>query len=476
MGDAGVNHLGYFTGVWGRGGTSIASHGFTGALHIWRRTPEGDLCPDRAVGGHYGAIVDACWAADGASLLTVSCDQTARITALITGEQSQWCEIARPQVHGHDFSCVAAIPPRDGGGSQIYRYTSGSEEKVLRVFEAPRAFHDTLAMAKGDTALGPRTPAITTAYGATLPALGLSNKAFNYEDGDAAGADALPEGMDPMFSSGGPDVAPACAPSAVAGPPLEEHLSQNTLWPEIHKLYGHGNEVHCVAADPHGEFLASASRAQSASTAGIIVWDTATWTARAVLEAHTLTVTQLAFSPCGRYLASCSRDRTVAVFTRTDAPAQPFVLSSHAKAHSRIVWGLGWSSDSQLLATAARDGAVKVWSVGEHGRLGGTPLCTVALGDSVRSVAFAPSMPADGAYLVAAGLEGGEVVLASLRWPLGADAAEWTQLWRTSCFEQHAAAVRRLCWRIEAGAEESVLELASCSDDHGIRIFRVERA
>lgn len=78
-----------------------------------------------------------------------------------------WCEVARPQVHGHDFSCLAFVPfksttatavsaPADGnnscsngsckgdgsgraaggGTAPSLVYVSGSEEKVLRVFEA----------------------------------------------------------------------------------------------------------------------------------------------------------------------------------------------------------------------------------------------------------------------------------------------------------------------------------------------------
>lgn len=49
-----------------------------------------------------------------------------------------------------------------------------------------------------------------------------------------------------------------------AGPPLEEHLAHNTLWPEVLKLYGHGNDLFCVAADPLGHFVASACKAQVA--------------------------------------------------------------------------------------------------------------------------------------------------------------------------------------------------------------------
>jgi hypothetical protein len=41
MGDAGPNHLGYYTATWDPRGTSILTHGFTGALHLWTRVPSG---------------------------------------------------------------------------------------------------------------------------------------------------------------------------------------------------------------------------------------------------------------------------------------------------------------------------------------------------------------------------------------------------------------------------------------------------
>jgi elongator complex protein 2 len=375
-------------------------------------------------------VVDACWAADGGCLLTVSTDQTARITTRLA--DGHWCEIARPQVHGHDFSAVAALPcaapatrdgdaPEQSGGAgqgtpaPRYLYASGSEEKVVRVFEAPRAFLHTLASARG-TPVSSSAAAAAAALGAALPALGLSNKAVYQQDEEAEAAAAGSgsgglAGVGAEAYAGGPDLAPNAAPSAVAGPPLEEHLAQNTLWPEVHKLYGHGNELYCLAADPRGAYLASACRAQAGDAAAVWLWDTRTWTAAAQLAAHTLTgvcfvcvcvgrgkggpggggggrpclaccpncaskplpcglrterdvpspsplaVTQLAFSPDGRLLASASRDRSVALFARQPAGApQPFCLLGRLRAHSRIVWGLHWSPDSALLATASRDG------------------------------------------------------------------------------------------------------------------------
>ena len=37
VGDAGTCSLGYFGGAWAPDGAGLLAHGFTGALHLWRR-------------------------------------------------------------------------------------------------------------------------------------------------------------------------------------------------------------------------------------------------------------------------------------------------------------------------------------------------------------------------------------------------------------------------------------------------------
>ena len=48
------------------------------------------------------------------------------------GGLATWHEIARPQVHGYDLLNVVSISP--------LKFASVADEKVVRVFEAPRGF------------------------------------------------------------------------------------------------------------------------------------------------------------------------------------------------------------------------------------------------------------------------------------------------------------------------------------------------
>lgn len=477
VGDAGASHLGYYSGRFSPAdaGASIMANGYTGALHMWQRSEsngssssaggwsDGRWVPRHASGGHYGAVMDICWGFGDTCLFSASHDQTVRVFS--DGPGGGWYEVARPQVHGHDFSAIAVLPDRDA-------YASASEEKVVRIMAAPQVFFDTQHLLCGQQ-LQPADKG-ERALGGAVAALGLSQKAVHADDEqqDAGGGDGA------FNYSSGSDLAPNPVPSASAEPPLEEHLCQNTLWPEIRKLFGHGNNLQALAAC--GPLLASAAESKTADLADIWLWDTQTWACRGRLAAHTLSVTQLAFSHDGRHLLSASRDRSFAVFRRRDDPQPgeaPFaLLVKVAKAHQRMVLGAAWAPGDALFATASRDASVKLWTMSESGP-SQKPCATLSLSATVTSVAFAPvsSTASDGSatWHLAAGTEDGLVQVWQIA-ETGGEAAGFPPVatscvWQASPFDAHAGAVRRLAWR----RRTDCMQLATCSDDHAVKLFEV---
>jgi hypothetical protein len=157
-------------------------------------------------------------------------------------------------------------------------------EQVLRLFDAPSTFIDTLRHTAGAAAaLDPA--AASRASFASLPALGLSNKpmaqavepspapegeggaggfasgpvgvgegsggqlggdgarggAAPGEDGGGGDKDEIEALMEGYGGGVGGEDEVRVAPRALSSAPTEEELIQHTLWPEVSKLYGHGN-------------------------------------------------------------------------------------------------------------------------------------------------------------------------------------------------------------------------------------------
>lgn len=240
--------------------------------------------------------------------------------------------------------------------------------------------------------------------------MGLSNKAvYSVEERETASKhvkDVYPEHY--------------FIPTKLESPPTEETLMQNTLWPEMQKLYGHGYEIYALASTPDGRFIASASRATSLEHAKILIWNRSTWKIVQQLQAHQLTVTQLAFSPDSKSLLAVSRDRTLSVFENKEAAENcNFLLvthtDKHTSVHARIIWCCDWSHDSTRFVSGSRDGKVVLWErkleTGQYGAEGVLEL----KGESVTAVAFARRNIEQDRYLVAVGLEKGVIQLYAVR-------------------------------------------------------------
>ncbi|KFB54025.1 AGAP006889-PA-like protein [Anopheles sinensis] len=217
-------------------------------------------------------------------------------------------------------------------------------------------------------------------------------------------------------------------PVSMDVPPAEESLMQNTLWPEIQKLYGHGNELYSIAASSDGSLIASACRATSSDHAQILLWDTKTWRIVQQLAAHQLTVTQLSFAPNDRLLLAVSRDRTFSVYEREQEGGDFKQVMRSDKTngvHTRIIWCCDWSHDSETFVTGSRDGKAVAWSrphaEGTDGRRGCFTSNRVLelKNESITALAFGRKKLSDDRYLVAVGLEKGIIKLYALgQWNL----------------------------------------------------------
>jgi elongator complex protein 2 len=384
-----------------------------------------------------------------------------------------WWEVGRPQIHGYSLSCIL-LPPLP---AQPHRLYSGADEKVIRVLDAPRLFLTMLEAMSGPAlaatgrgaviearnggpgrGAGPRVPraaqaflpelaltnkgiADTLAPGAVAPGMfqldgrdaiqrkwdddssalaAASRKAFvDGEEGAAAGHEAPappPAAALPAAPSSSPAHSPSSSSASSSEPPLEEDIVQQTRWTETDKLFGHLNEIVCLAADTAGGVVASACKARTVDAAAIWLWgwDDASGTSRAagqVRGAHSLTVERLEFTAAfasvqevrpstGLYavrdaasaaqtgaaapselLLSVGRDRCVGLSGLHTGPGSgpgkaPYVHLATIPAHKRQIWALtsaplpdagmlfsGASCGARLFATGSRDQTVRLWSV-----------------------------------------------------------------------------------------------------------------
>lgn len=83
--------------------------------------------------GHFDSVEDLAWEPEQAYLISVSKDQTSRFHAIWSrGDLKSWHELGRPQIHGYDLTCVAFV--------DRFRFVSGADEKLLRIFACPYVF------------------------------------------------------------------------------------------------------------------------------------------------------------------------------------------------------------------------------------------------------------------------------------------------------------------------------------------------
>ncbi|KAH9943104.1 WD40 repeat-like protein [Epithele typhae] len=460
FGDVGGQRLGGFVGgLWAaRGRTALAWGGMAagGGGHApleWEEVA--------ALTGHRGAVRSVAWSPGGELLVSSGVDQTTRVHASVrtreisnrdeeeeaNGSERAWHELGRPQVHGYDLVGAAFVGPLE--------LVSVADEKVARVFEAPREFVDAarnLGVADfGAEGERPRA--------AALPPLGLSNKALTDM---SAVAEVHPEGD----------------PARTRRRPFEGELAAATLWPETEKVFGHGYESITLAVSTARSLVATACRATAPEHAVVRAYDARTWRpVGAPLAGHSLTVTRVAFSPDDALVLTVSRDRTWRLFARDDGElGEGYVPVAAERAHGRIVWDCAWAPEGDAFATASRDKTVKVWRQVEAGDHKWTAVATIAVDAAATAVAFAPA-PGDQETTrrtLAIGLESGEIqIYTSPR----DKPAQWKKALTIGNRLAHIDHVHCLAWRpAEAQRDGHGISLASCGEDGTLKLLTVHIA
>ncbi|KAI0523220.1 hypothetical protein KFK09_005614 [Dendrobium nobile] len=471
VGELSHSALGFYGGHWAPDGESILAHGYGGSFHLWKNV---DLdCenwkPHKVPSGHFASVCDIAWSKSGEYVLSVSNDQTTRAFSpwrdeLSLGTRAPWHEIARPQVHGHDINCVAIIK-----GAGNHKFVSGAEEKVARVFEAPLSFLKTLnhAVFQKSSFENPQDVQI---LGANMSALGLSQKPIYAQAVSEASNRVKDEGLDSL------ETIPDAMPVDLKEPPVEEQLAWHTLWPESHKLYGHGNELFSLCCDHEGKLVASSCKAQSVAVAEIWLWEVGSWKAVGRLQSHSLTVTKIEFSHDDSFLLAVSRDRQFSVFAIEKSGDEiSHRLITKQEAHKRIIWACSWNPFCHQFATGSRDKTVKIWGVDNSTSSSVKQIASLPnFKDSVTALSWLGRDRSSNTGILAVGMDEGLIELWNVSGgvnpllPIHAVVAL-----RFDPYLCHVSMVHRLAWSSDDARDSKTMQLASCGGDHCVRVFEV---
>ncbi|KAG9511126.1 Elongator complex protein 2 [Fragariocoptes setiger] len=467
LGEIGENNLGLLGASLSPDSDCIFAYSLNGALHSWRRkgspSDEGEYWePEAVINGHFGPVTDICWQRNGAYFITSSLDKTCRLHAKVPNA-NHWCEVARPQVHGYEINCVSLI--------NSLRFISGSDEKNLRVFDSTKFFVKSFynvtgidLMASSDALLFSSIKS-SLAEQAQAPALGLSNRGITSNNVSKSGDAQIVES-----SQDHPPYATENVPL-----PVEEFLLQSTLWPEVQKLYGHSYEIYTVDCDRAGIHIASASRANKAEFACVIIWCAKTFDQIASLENHTLTVTRVKFSPNDKYILSVSRDRTWCI--RENSKETRFAkLASTSKnnaVHSRIIWDCSWTPDSQCFVTVSRERRAIAWSLAKVLAGSNSEAFTVdvssclSLESPMQAVDIINDLKKQNDWLVAIGQENGDITLTRLSYLN--DVFKWNIVYTIN--QCHSLSIKRLSFQPQTSDSiVSKVTLASAGEDHLVQL------
>lgn len=266
-------------------------------------------------------------------------------------------------------------------------------------------------------------------------------------------------------------------------PPDEDFLYNNTLWPENSKLYGHGYDVIAVASSHDGTLIASGGKSQSEKHSKLFLWDAAKKNLIKKLDGHVLTIVQIQFSHNDQFILTVSRDRSLCIFERNTKIEEKEnekdykLIQLEKETHARIIWGCAWSKDSELFITGSRDNTIKVWKkrsnvspkeIEDDKEKKFIEAYSHEFSDAVTSVNLLDEK-INGMYIAFVGLENGEIFVVKIKNEENSEKVSLEVLNKFPLFISHGMAVKR----IKSFVQGDKVKIATCSDDHSVRIFEV---
>ena len=318
----------------------IIGYTFIGSFYVFEKEETSSLFNTKPiVHGHYKPVTDIKWYNNSNNntntqinpiLLSCSEDQTSRVYMNINNKYS---EVNRPQIHGYDINSICIL--NNNTEFNLPKLVSASEEKILRIFDPPYVLAKYINSNTNNTNNN-NTPIKyskdsnkendyfeNSLKSGEKQALGLMTRQADidniYNNNNNTNKD-LEQAFDIInFDPSSMLTHKSKFTDNISSDfymkhPDEDFLTNNTLWGEANKLYGHAYEIYSTNTSYKGDLIVSAGKSQTEKHAKIFIWDPTKHELLDQLKGHNLTVTKLEFSKDDSLLLSVSRGKLYCIY------------------------------------------------------------------------------------------------------------------------------------------------------------------